>query len=156
MAKDLCFDITTREKMEEGVNKLANTVKVTLGPKGRNVVLDKSYGLISIVPKDKNGNPIENLEDYAVMDGKIELKAWAAIAEYMQSFEDTDKDGIANVPEYYDTTHERKVVDNSKNIINLIKHPNKFAIAIVGICIVAVGVILLLIFGVVKIIRRRK
>ena len=38
-------------------------------------VLDKSYGLISIVPKDKNGNPIENLEDYAVMDGKKELKA---------------------------------------------------------------------------------
>lgn len=74
----------------------------------------------------------------------------------MQSFEDTDKDGIANVPEYYDTTHERKVADNSKNIINLIKHPNKFAIAIVGICIVAVGVILLLIFGIVKIIRRRR
>ena len=41
-------------------------------------------------------------------------EAWAAIAEYMQSFEDTDKDGIANVPEYYDTTHERKVADNSK------------------------------------------
>ena len=119
-------------------------------------VLDKSYGLISIVPKDKNGNPIENLEDYAVMDGKKELKAWAAIAEYMQSFEDTDKDGIANVPEYYNTTHERKVIDSSKNIINLIKHPNKFAIAIVGICIVAVGVILLLIFGIVKIIRRRR
>lgn len=119
-------------------------------------VLDKSYGLISIVPKDKNGNPIENLEDYAVMDGKKELKAWAAIAEYMQSFEDTDKDGIANVPEYYNTTHERKVADNSKNIINLVKHPNKFAIAIVGICIVVVGVILLLIFGIVKIIRRRK
>ena len=74
---------------------------------------------------------------------KKELKAWAAIAEYMQSFEDTDKDGIANVPEYYDTTHERKVADNSKNIINLVKHPNKFAVAIVGICIVAVGVILL-------------
>ena len=90
------------------------------------------------------------------MDGKKELKAWAAIAEYMQSFEDTDKDGIANVPEYYNTTHERKVIDSSKNIINLIKHPNKFAIAIVGICIVAVGVILLLIFGVVKIIRRRR
>ena len=78
---------------------------------------------------------------------KKELKAWAAIAEYMQSFEDTDKDGIANVSEYYNTTHERKVVDNSKNIINLVKHPNKFAVAIVGICIVAVGVILLLIFG---------
>ena len=89
-------------------------------------------------------------------NGKKELKAWAAIAEYMQSFEDTDKDGIANVPEYYDTTHERKVADNSKNIINLVKHPNKFAVAIVGICIVVVGVILLLIFGIVKIIRRRR
>ena len=38
-------------------------------------VLDKSYGLISIVPKDKNGDPIENLEDYAIMDGKTELKS---------------------------------------------------------------------------------
>ncbi|MDY3249163.1 MAG: chaperonin GroEL [Candidatus Choladocola sp.] len=44
MAKDLSFDIEARKKMETGVNKLADTVKVTLGPKGRNVVLDKSYG----------------------------------------------------------------------------------------------------------------
>ena len=45
-------------------------------------VLDKSYGLISIVPKDKNGNPIENLEDYAVMDGKKELKEALSAEEY--------------------------------------------------------------------------
>jgi chaperonin GroEL len=44
MAKNICFDIDARKKMETGVNKLADTVKVTLGPKGRNVVLDKSYG----------------------------------------------------------------------------------------------------------------
>jgi chaperonin GroEL len=44
MAKNICFDIDARKKMENGVNKLADTVKVTLGPKGRNVVLDKSYG----------------------------------------------------------------------------------------------------------------
>ena len=44
MAKDLSFDIEARKKMEDGVNKLADTVKVTLGPKGRNVVLDKSFG----------------------------------------------------------------------------------------------------------------
>ncbi len=49
MAKDLCFDIDVRKKMEAGVNKLADTVKVTLGPKGRNVVLDKSYGTPLIV-----------------------------------------------------------------------------------------------------------
>ena len=44
MAKEITFDIDARKKMEAGVNKLADTVKVTIGPKGRNVVLDKSYG----------------------------------------------------------------------------------------------------------------
>lgn len=44
MAKDINFNIDARKKMEIGVDKLADTVKVTLGPKGRNVVLDQSYG----------------------------------------------------------------------------------------------------------------
>ena len=44
MAKGISFNIEARKKMETGVNKLADTVKITLGPKGRNVVLDKSYG----------------------------------------------------------------------------------------------------------------
>lgn len=44
MAKDINFNINARKKMEIGVDKLADTVKVTLGPKGRNVVLDQSYG----------------------------------------------------------------------------------------------------------------
>ena len=61
--------------------------------------MDLSYGLLSLQPKDKDGHPIENLEDYAIMEGNRELKAWDAIARYMQSFDDTDGDGIANVPE---------------------------------------------------------
>ena len=44
MAKEILFGEEARRAMESGINKLANTVKVTLGPKGRNVVLDKSYG----------------------------------------------------------------------------------------------------------------
>ena len=44
MAKEIAFDIYARKKMESGVNQLADTVKVTLGPKGRNVVLDKGFG----------------------------------------------------------------------------------------------------------------
>ena len=44
MAKILSFDEDARRALERGVDKLANTVKVTLGPKGRNVVLDKSFG----------------------------------------------------------------------------------------------------------------
>ena len=43
-AKDVKFGDTARAQMLDGVNTLANAVKVTLGPKGRNVVLDKSFG----------------------------------------------------------------------------------------------------------------
>ncbi|MGN0316460.1 MAG: chaperonin GroEL [Lachnospira sp.] len=44
MAKEIKYGIEARKALEEGVNKLADTVRVTIGPKGRNVVLDKSYG----------------------------------------------------------------------------------------------------------------
>ena len=43
-AKDVKFDTDARDRMLKGVNVLADAVKVTLGPKGRNVVLDKSFG----------------------------------------------------------------------------------------------------------------
>ena len=45
MAKDIRFAQDTRKALETGVNKLADTVKVTLGPKGRNVILDKTFGV---------------------------------------------------------------------------------------------------------------
>jgi len=44
MAKEIKFSEEARRKLEKGVNKLADTVKVTLGPKGRNVILDKKFG----------------------------------------------------------------------------------------------------------------
>ena len=47
-AKDVRFGDDVRQKMVNGVNILANAVKVTLGPKGRNVVLERSYGAPTI------------------------------------------------------------------------------------------------------------
>ena len=44
MAKEIKFDVDVRSKMKEGADALANAVKVTLGPKGRNVVIDKKFG----------------------------------------------------------------------------------------------------------------
>lgn len=44
MAKEITFDASARDKIKKGVDKLANAVKVTLGPKGRNVILDKKFG----------------------------------------------------------------------------------------------------------------
>lgn len=119
-------------------------------------VMDISYGLLSIIPKDKEGNPIEDLEEYAIMEENQELKAWVAIARYMQSFDDTDGDGIANISEYYATTHGRKVVENSRNLVQLLKNPNKFFVLMIGIVTVAVLIVLLLIFFIRKVLRKRR
>ncbi len=68
MAKILSFDEEARRAIERGVDKLANTVKVTLGPRGRNVVLDKSYGApvitndgVTIAREIELVDPYENL-----------------------------------------------------------------------------------------------
>ena len=44
MAKEIKFDVDAREMLKQGVDQLANAVKVTLGPKGRNVVIEKKFG----------------------------------------------------------------------------------------------------------------
>ena len=111
-------------------------------------VTDLSYGLLSIVPKFADGTPVKNYEDAVIMaDGK-ELKAWAAIAEYMGSFEDTDSDGIGNVPAKYATEEGRKVVEDSKKIGDLLKNPNKFFFMIIGIVLF----VLLLLAGIIVLI----
>src|ERR1700748_644153 len=68
MAKLLKFDEEARRALEAGVDKLANTVKVTLGPRGRNVVLDKKWGAptitndgVSIAKEVELDDPFENM-----------------------------------------------------------------------------------------------
>lgn len=124
-------------------------------------VTDLSYGLLSIVPKFADGTPIENYEDAVIMTTEgTELKAWAAIAEYMTSFEDTDGDGIGNVPAKYGTEEGRKVVEERKNIIDLVKNPNKFFFIIIAVVLlvvaILVGIVLLIIKLVRKIVRKCK
>ena len=114
-------------------------------------VTDLSYGLLSIVPKFADGTPVERYEDAVIKaDGK-ELKAWAAIADYMSSFEDTDNDGIGNVPAKYAKKEGRKVVEDSKKIGDLVKNPNKFFFAIVGILLVLVIVLIVIVVLTVKV-----
>lgn len=111
-------------------------------------VTDLSYGLLSIIPKFEDGTPIENYEDAVITTEGKEMKAWAAIASYMESFEDTDGDGIANVPDTYKEAEGRKVVEDSKNVADLLKNPNKFfwmILAVVfAVVAVFVGIILLI------------
>src|SRR6059058_788413 len=68
MAKQLFFDIEARNKMKKGVDILSNAVKVTLGPKGRNVVLEKKFGApsvtkdgVTVAKEIELEDPIENM-----------------------------------------------------------------------------------------------
>lgn len=117
-------------------------------------VTDVSYGILSIQPKFADGTPIENIEDAIITSGGQEIKAWAAIAAYMETFEDTDGDGIPNVPDSYSGLQGRKVVDDSRNILDLIKSPNKYAVIIVLVIIVVLVIVILLILLIVKLIKK--
>ncbi len=68
MAKEIKYGVDARKALESGVNQLADTVRVTLGPKGRNVVLDKSYGTplitndgVTIAKEIDLDDPFENM-----------------------------------------------------------------------------------------------
>lgn len=68
MSKELFFDVTARNQMKKGVDILANAVKVTLGPKGRNVVLEKKFGApaitkdgVSVAKEIELEDPLENM-----------------------------------------------------------------------------------------------
>jgi chaperonin GroEL len=68
MAKDITFDVEARDKLKRGVDALANAVKVTLGPKGRNVIIDKKFGApsvtkdgVSVAKEIELKDPIENM-----------------------------------------------------------------------------------------------
>jgi chaperonin GroEL len=68
MAKEITFDTSARDRLKRGVDKLADAVKVTLGPKGRNVIIDKKFGAptvtkdgVSVAKEIELKDPIENM-----------------------------------------------------------------------------------------------
>ena len=117
-------------------------------------VTKMSYGILSIVPKYPDGTPIEDFEDVIITENGRELKAWDAIARYMASFEDTDGDGIPNVPEYYRTLHDRKVVETSRSPAALLKKPNRFTALFAALIAVAVLLVVSVVLLIRKLVRR--
>ncbi len=68
MAKDITFNLEARNALKKGVDKLSNAVKVTLGPKGRNVIMDKKFGApyiskdgVTVAKEIELENPVENM-----------------------------------------------------------------------------------------------
>ena len=68
MAKEIIFDVEARDRLKKGVDALANAVKATLGPKGRNVVIDKKFGApqvtkdgVTVAKEIELKDPVENM-----------------------------------------------------------------------------------------------
>ena len=85
MAKELKYGTEARKALEAGVDQLANTVRVTLGPKGRNVVLDKSFGAplitndgVTIVKEIELEDRYENTTEVAAADIKEKKSPFSA------------------------------------------------------------------------------
>ena len=122
-------------------------------------VSEQSFGILSVTPKDDKGNeiPMEELENYIIYKNGQEMKAWVCLADYLNSFE--KKDGKSVIPEYYNMTHERKVIDDDDSLGAIVRNPNKIAVAMVSIAAGAVLlfiVMIVLIVKLVKFMRRRK
>lgn len=110
-------------------------------------VKEKSYGLLSIVPKDKEGNIVLNYEDYILEDNGQELKTWYALAGYL--------DSMKSVPSKYKEPEGRKILTDSKNIKELLKQPNKVG-WLARLAVLIPVIIILLIILIVFIKRRRR
>ena len=108
------------------------------------IVKDKSFGLLSIAPKDAEGNSVSDFETYIIYDGDKELKAWYALASYIDSFEGDE------VPEYYASLHNRKNDVTGWNPIELVKQPNKVGYILMA----AAAVLILVVIGIIVLIRR--
>src|SRR2546423_875853 len=87
MAKEILFDVRAREAILKGVNTLADAVKVTLGPKGRNVLIEKSFGAPTVT---KDGVTVAKSID---LENKIENLGAQMVREVASKTNDVAGDG---------------------------------------------------------------
>ena len=116
----------------------------------------QSFGILSVTPKDSEGNeiPVDDLEEHIICRNGQELKAWVCVADYLDSFEKTD--GVSQIPEYYSTTQERKIIEDDDSIGAIVRNPNKIAVAMMSIAAGIVTLLILLIALIVHLIRKRR
>lgn len=142
----------SRTEIEDG--KLYHIVCDLYSGQMLEAATDVSYGILSVQPKFADGTPIENIEDAIIRtsDGK-EIKAWAAIAGYLESLPDTDGDGIADVPQSYASPEGRKVVEDSRAIGDLLKGLNKYAVVIIAAAVLVLALAILLLIFIIKLVK---
>ncbi|MGN0140731.1 MAG: bifunctional metallophosphatase/5'-nucleotidase [Roseburia sp.] len=141
------------ERVEIQNDRLYRVVADLYSAQMLGAVTDMSYGLLALEPKWADGTPIDNLEDAIVMENGRELKAWDAIARYMASFADTDGNGTPDVPAAYGDSQDRKIVEDSHKLSDLLKSPNRYAAMIVAVVAIVIFIVVLLVVLVVKLLK---
>lgn len=112
-------------------------------------VTDMSKGILSIVPKDKDGNPVIDLEQQILYNGTQEVKAWTTLAAYLNSMD--------KIPAKYSAPEGRKIIESTLNPLELFKKPNTVALIVYAVAIIVLaGIIALTMFTVKKIKNRKK
>lgn len=118
-------------------------------------VSDISYGLIDITLRDMEGNKVENLYDIILYEDGREIKAWHAIAQYMQSFADTNGNGVPDVPAVYAGAQGRKLVDESRSLSAILSGLNVYSAVILGAALLIVVLFVTVIVLVTRKLRKR-
>ena len=131
------------EKLED--DKLYRVVSGLYSAQMLGAVEDTSKGILKITPKNKEGEKITDFEQYIIHDQKgNEVKEWYALASYLDSFTE-NAEGVSVVPERYEAPEGRKEMQDTKNIVELLKNPNKIALVVYGVLILILVLVVLLI-----------
>lgn len=139
-------------RVEIDDNKLYRLVVGLYSAQMLSVVGDKSFGILSIVPKTREGVPITDFEAQIINNqAGSEIKEWAAIARYLQSFAKTAPDGLPQVPAFYQQVQGRKMVNNDTSLKAIFSQPNQIALIIYAVIIL----ILLLFALLIRLVLRR-
>ncbi|MCL2031035.1 MAG: bifunctional metallophosphatase/5'-nucleotidase [Oscillospiraceae bacterium] len=117
-------------------------------------VESQSFGLLSVTPKDANGDPITDFEQHIVYDGGAELKEWVALAQYLESFEPVG--GLPRIPEYYNRLQGRKVEETGRSLAALLKKPNKIFFLLLGVIVLVLALFIVPTCLIIRKIRRKK
>jgi 2',3'-cyclic-nucleotide 2'-phosphodiesterase (5'-nucleotidase family) len=134
----------TKEKLDN--DKLYRVVADLYTCQMLGLVEEGSYGLLAVTPKDKDGVVITDFEKNIIYDNKDELKAWYAVASYIDAFKG-DK-----IPSKYSAPEGRKTINDSWNPIALLKQPNHVGLMLAGIILIPIAIIV----GIVLYVRSRR
>jgi 2',3'-cyclic-nucleotide 2'-phosphodiesterase (5'-nucleotidase family) len=120
-----------------------------------NFVGRASHGLLTVQPKDKNARPLPDIKSAVIYVDKTaaepkELKEWLALAEYMQSFKDTDGNGILEIPEKYAKPEGRYEAQPSWNPVSLIAGGNAITYGALVIVLLLLGIFCLAVWLVLR------